>query len=137
MGLLKRLGVTTLFEKKMVSLDDFAVDLLAENCTAVHIIPLRIFRRGFFENTLVLKGTEKFDNKALAEYREVCFKDPKDHTQTRKSWVELIRMAERRGDELKRLIPDLVIQINLNDRPMTPAERANARAQAHTLNISI
>lgn len=125
--------------KKMASLDDFAIKLLEEECTVVIIIPMRIIKNGSFENILVLKGMRsRIRDEILAEYREVCFEGSPDPRQTRRNRAELLRMAEKRGDELKQLIPDLVIRVfDLEGKPMSVAERASIRAQAETMNISI
>ncbi|MBI5913419.1 hypothetical protein HY839_03195 [Candidatus Azambacteria bacterium] len=135
---IKKLGMAV-FEKKIASLDDFEVKLLKEKCTVVVITPERTLKWGSFENALVFSGmVSRINNETKAEYREVCFDDSPDSRQTRRNRAELLFMAERRGEELKRLIPDLIIRVMyLDGKPMSVAERANIRAQAERMNISI
>lgn len=145
--LIKKIGAFVLGGSSLPSisaaktlLSNFSVKLAVKKCTVVTITPMRIMKwDSSLENVLVFKGMRsRIHDEVLAKYSEVCFTDSPDARQTRRNRAELLYMAERRGEELKRLLPDLVIRVfDLDGKPMSTAERAKICALAEGLNISI
>ncbi len=119
--------------------DKFVDKLLEEKCGVVIITPKRALRWGRFDNVLIFKGMKLgVPDEILAYYREVCFNNLPDSKQTRRNRAELLLMAERRGKELRQLLPDLAVKIvDLDGKPMSTDELALIRAQADGMNISI
>lgn len=121
------------------SLESFAEAILVKKCSVVVITPVRIIAGWRVEHALLFRGMESEINDAtLTEYRAWCFTNLDAPEQTRKNSVELLLMAERGGDKLKGIIPDLIIEVmDLDGKPMSAAERKKICALAEGMNISI
>jgi len=119
-------------------LEDFSERLLLKKCTAVTITPMRITRWDGIKHALLFQGKSRKNDASCATLYELCFTSSSEQEYVRRNRLELFLMAERRGEELKTLLPDLTIEIiDLNGNPLNAKNRAKILAQAEGLNISL
>lgn len=126
-------------------LERFALQLLRNNCMTAKITPLFHVKNGMgrsirltvhFEYALLFEGVVKEKGKK-AEYRETYLLS-RDEENRRNDVLELFLYAERRGKQLKEILPDITVEIiDLDGKPLSNAGINIIRAEAQLKNVAI